>query len=420
MRNRALLLIIACAIAIACLSGCGAEAGQYQTVPPDAPAANASGEAPNMVDERFELLSLVFRLAGHDEYGDADTDYQRRLGKEFGAYGAHAAVQYAAGLALGYDAVFNYAVHIQKDGDGFELIDDIGSLVEDGRWTRQTAADFIAPLNDFYAESGFAAFYIENAGYYQSETRRFIDDVYSKIDLAWFEAYVNLDNLRCVYSPSNTRHNYGATVNGAVVYCAVSGDGVVVVHEYCHSFANSIAHMWYNENPEFKKWCDDTIDPVKLPSYGTGQAIAGEYVTRAYNALYYAEHGYALAPLLLLEKGSGFAYIEEVYAMIAPYEKLESGGDKIKGILGADYEMGEEQTVRIGSREIRWRVLALSEPIPGNFLQNSVGNALGSKTGDVLYVEYVGEGTSYLMIDLGETTFEGRGGYRKYSVLSLD
>lgn len=377
-------------------------------------------EAANMVDERFELLSLVFRLAGREEYGEENTEYQKQLGAEFGGYKEHAAVKYAEKLPLGYDAVFNFSVHIEKDGEQFALIEDIGSLVEDGRWTQQTAGEFLQLLNDFYAETGFSAFYQSNMDFYKTETQVFVDNMYSQIDLEWFSAYVAPENLRCVFSPSSSRNNYGATVNDTIVYCAVSGEGSVIVHEYCHSFANSIAHKWYKENPEFKKWCDDTVDPEKLPSYGNGQIIAGEYVTRAYNTLYYAEHGYALPPLFYGEKGQGFSYIEDVYAMITPHEKSKVGDNKIESILGVQYEMGEEQSFSIENRQLRWKVLTLADPLQYIYQPTEVGNVFGSNTDDVLYVEDTAEENPYLLIDLGETTFQGKEGYRLYSRIPIE
>ncbi|ODU54204.1 MAG: hypothetical protein ABT01_09135 [Clostridium sp. SCN 57-10] len=363
----------------------------------------------NMVDERFELLSLVFRLAGREEYSDVSTGYQQTLVSEFVKYKELDAVTYAANLPLGYDAVFKLSVHMRKEGEQFALIDDIDSLVEDGRWTRQSAANFLKLLNDFYAETGFAAFYQSNLDFYKAETQLFIDNTYSGIDLEWFGAYVEPDNLRCVYSPSSTRNNYGATVNDTIVYCAVSGNGGASTHR-----------QWYQENPEFKKWCDATIDPVKLPSYGNGQIIAGEYVTRAYDTLYYVEHGYVPAQLLFAEKRNGFPYIEEVYGLITPYEKAKAGDDKIKRILGVGYTMGDEQSLLIGSREIRWQVLSFTEPLPFLFVQTEVGHIFGSNTGDVLYVEDTWESSPFLLIDLGGAGLQGKDGFRGYSRISIE
>lgn len=445
-QGRLLISLGVCLVFSACLFGCGApsepvepgaassesssvveqssQSSESASVaePSSQPSESASVTAApdNMVDERFELLSLVFRLAGREEYCDDYTDYQKNLASEFEAFKEHDAVKYAAKLPLGYDAVFNFSVHIQKNGEQFQLIDDIDSLVEDGRWTRESAAAFLELLNGFYKDTEFSAFYQSNLDFYKDQTKLFVDNSYSEIDLAWFSTYVDPDNLRCIYSPATSQNNYGATVNGTIVYCAVSGEGGVIVHEYCHSFANPIAHKWYEENPAFKKWCDDTIDPKKLPSYGSGEIIAGEYVTRAYNTLYYAQHGYALAPLLYAEKAQGFPYIEEVYGMITPHEKLELGDDPIKTVLGIDYEIGEkEQSVTIGSREIRWRLLSLSAPLP-LFHPTEVGNVFGSSTDDVLYVENSGEKAPYLLIDLGETTFQGETGFRLYSRIPLE
>lgn len=438
IKCKSIVSVSVCIIFLLCLSGCapltqentsGADSTDSSSTVNEISKSDVSleetidipkQETGNMVDERFELLSLVFRFAGREEYGDSGTEYQQTLESEFGKYKEHDAVKYAANLPLGYDAVFNFSVHIEKNGGQFVFIDDTSSLTEDGRWTRQSATDFLELLNAFYNETKFEAFYQSNLDFYKDETKRFVDSTYSEIDLEWFGTFVDPENLRCVYSPSTTRNNYSATVNDTIVYCAVSGDGGVIVHEYCHSFANQIAHKWYAENPEFQKWCDDTIDPVKLPSYGSGQTIAGEYVTRAYNTLYYAEHGYALPPLFYGEKGQGFPYIEEVYGMITPYEKPETGDDKIKSILGIPYEMGPEKSISIGDRELRWQVLTLPESLPYLFQPTEVGNVFESNTNDILYVEDTGEGTPYLLIDLGESTFQGQTGYRLYSRIPLE
>ncbi|MCL2046989.1 MAG: DUF4932 domain-containing protein [Oscillospiraceae bacterium] len=46
------------------------------------------------VDERFELISLVFRLAGRSEYNETSTDYQRRIDSIFNEYRQHPVVTY--------------------------------------------------------------------------------------------------------------------------------------------------------------------------------------------------------------------------------------------------------------------------------------------------------------------------------------
>jgi hypothetical protein len=371
----------------------------------------------NMVDERFELLSLVFRLAGRSEYGDEDTDYQKEIKNNFSPFKSHPAIEYASKLPVHYDAIASYSCHIVKDGDKFVLLSDIDSL--DKRWTTEAAMKFIELLNDFYTQSQFANFIENHKSFYEAETKRFIEETYGAVDLEWFRPYVDPTNLRCIYSPSSIRQNYGVTVNGKIVYSVVSGSGGAIVHEFCHSFANPIGHKWYDENADFKRWCHDSYSKEKMPSYSPGKILAGEYVTRAYNILYDVEHGKPLFLLLLAEKDMGWIYIEDVYAMITTHEKMNlKGKDLIKYAVGGDYEMGEEQTITFNNgNKLRWRVLSLSNPLPYDYPQTEVGNVLYDKCkpGDVLYVD-----DSFLLVTLpGEATFRGQSGFRKFSRIPL-
>ena len=377
-------------------------------------------DAPNMVDERFELLSLVFRLAGREEYGDVNTAYQQRLASEFAAFKKHRAVKYAAGLPIGYDAVFKFAVNILKADGEFIFLDDTDSLFEDGRWSVEAATEFLILLNDFYMDSDFFAFYQDNLDFYLTETKLFIEATYSDIDLEWFGKYVNTNNLICVYTPSSSRYNYGAVVNDSVVYCGVSNDGSEMVYEFCHSIGNPLAREWYDGNADFKRLCDDTVDPIRLPNYTDSETIAREYITRAYSVLYHAEHGYALPLLLDMERDKGFSYIEDVYAIIAPYRETQSSDDPIVSALGVQYSMGEEQIITIGNRVIRWQLLSLAEPLPATYYRTEVGNVISSKTGDVIYMEDSAGTGPILLVDLGATTYQGKEGYRSYCQLPLE
>jgi hypothetical protein len=108
-----------------------------------------------------------------------------------------------------------------------------------------------------------------------------------------------------------------------------------IVHEYCHSFANPIARKWYNENPEFKKWCDDSVDTEKFPAYGSGLNMAYEYVTNAYSFLYYCQSNDTeiviegknkftwreIVPVTMtMYSRQGYPYISEIYLMVLALE----------------------------------------------------------------------------------------------------
>ena len=380
-------------------------------------AASNSGN-PNMVDERFELLSVVFRFAGRVEYGDTFSSYQRNVVRRFrGSRNiSHAAVRYAAELPLGYDAVFKYAVHLDKNKFGSFSIKDMDSLIEDGRWTREVAEEFLGLLNKFYVESYFSEFYFSQLGFYEAETERFFQETYKFVNFDWFRTYINPVDTRVLYSPSSTRYNYGSMLSGNIVYVVVTSDGSALIHELCHSFANPLAVEWYRDNPQFRAWSDDSVDFVLLPYYAAGEVMAMEYVTRAYNILYEVDHGRPVLPLILQEKGQGFPYIENVYALITPHEIVErSKQDILYAVFGLHYDFGPEDTAEMRGETILWRPMFVPDLRLEDFRQSEIGGIFDSQMGDILYVD-----ESYVLIDLGEFVLHGQSGLRRYSRIPLN
>ena len=282
----------------------------------------------NMVDERFELAATICRLAGFPEYSSSDfgafnTDYHKEVASTFAPFATHEAVEYAKKWRsiINYDKVLQFVVHITEENDRFVFIDDVSSLY--GTWNEETAGGFLDLYNKFYNDTNYADFFISHLTLFEEATQNFFEKFYKYIDFDWFGKYVDPSNLRCIYSLSSG--NYGATVNGKIIYCLVHGESPPITHEYCHSFANPLADKWYNENPEFKKWCDDSVNLKKLPFYNSGLGMAREYVTRAYEVLYIVQHGGKLDEWISKQRDfqyqNSFKYISEVYNMILALEK---------------------------------------------------------------------------------------------------
>ena len=279
----------------------------------------------NMVDIRFEVCALIFRFVPHCGYNETGTDYQRELIDTFTVFANHPAVEYAKSLKIGYDAVSKFSVHLEKKDNKFHIIDDWQSLLECGRWNRERIETFVRVLNDFFADTKFETFYSAHIPFYEAETQKFIKQDYSKLNFEWFKKYLDISNMRCIFSPSLFGANYGATIRGKYVYSIVP-HGAALVHEYCHSFANDIAEKWYSENADFRKLCDDTAAASNILWYKQSITFAYEYVTRAYNILYDFQHGEKNLPMLYArerdaEIENGFPYIAQVYEMVLQLEK---------------------------------------------------------------------------------------------------
>jgi len=124
----------------------------------------------NMVDERFELCAVIFRLAGASGYTDLELDYQKEVAETFAPFAGHRAVKYAKKIKICYDQVFRFAVHIEKKDGQFVFLEDIKSLMGKG-WTPRTARKFLELLNAFYIDTNYAAFYESHLGLFEQASR---------------------------------------------------------------------------------------------------------------------------------------------------------------------------------------------------------------------------------------------------------
>ncbi|MCL2696555.1 MAG: DUF4932 domain-containing protein [Oscillospiraceae bacterium] len=374
----------------------------------------------HFADERYELVSLIFRLAGREERPDMDTDFQDNMLEVFNEYKNHHAVSYMKNKNNfgGYQA-WEFAIHLEKTNAGFIMTENTKELFIEGlaSWTPQQAEEFLVLVNDFYADTDFGNFFTSNEDYYIAQKERFVNDVHSKINFEWFEQYgFNYDNMKVVLSPISSTMWYGGSVSDAdgilqTVYAKVPNCDdyslfkQAIIHEFCHSLGNP--DLLYIENNQFQKWSDDSVNIQLHPGYPFGSIMAREYITRAYTILYFVEN-YDINPLLLLyaEKEAGFPYIEEVYAMITDYTIIKFSGHEeiIRALLGMDFTMGEEITsvFRDGTSAI-YHILYLTgeefstEALPGNI---QFGPAVfNSETGDVIYANFYDEW--YLIIDIG-------------------
>ena len=369
-----------------------------------------------MVDKRYELMALVFRLAGAEEYSHTGTSHQKMIAQTFDKFSNHPAVEYAKHLrktyGISFDAVFSFAVHIRQKGDGFIFADDIDSL--ENRWIRDAAEAFLPLLSDFYKDTDYETFYKSNTAFYEAETERFVQEVLSGLNLEWFVQYgLEPANLHCIITPSFNEFNYAAIMNRGVVYVLLSVFSQhTLIHEYIHGFTKPIADDWYTNDLNFKQWCDETAANPHLWYIGN---MPWEYVTHAYTILYFADHGANPIPLLFTDYAKGCRYIQEVYAMITNHVKVD-----FIAWLGIDWKnaerIGQEHTYTMHDGSvIKWQYLNVPDLSIEGLMGSECGNVFGSQTGDVFIVTSQNE----VKIDLGPTTFQGKSGFRSYSSISL-
>ena len=111
------------------------------------------------------MMSIIFRLAGNPEYGQARLDsYSRDVEQHFGRFRNHPAVEVAKRLrrtrGVSADAPMTMAVHLtdaEKLQTKLPLEPWPDSL--DGRWTAEGAREFLEAARQFAREAAFEEFY---------------------------------------------------------------------------------------------------------------------------------------------------------------------------------------------------------------------------------------------------------------------
>ena len=297
------------------------------------PEARATAGA-NLVDKRVELISVIFRLAGHDELNVSKFAYQKELDTTFASYKNHPAVTYAASKLshIGPGYVLAFALHIKPDMSG--LISDLSGLVGvfGDKWTSQTITEFFPLVLDFYKDTKFNDFYKSKESFYLSESKLFAEDkrvinLDKKWFLPWAERFDVATKYDFVVSPSISVANHAvrvADVNYAVMSSNIDASLLpsgFLVHEYVHSFGDGIGIMWYMENARVR----EIAEAANNPFYPDPMDVAIEYMVRSYTILYFADRGdtEAISILMKIDKSLGFAEIEEVYGLVRKFEKRD-------------------------------------------------------------------------------------------------
>ena len=297
------------------------------------------------VDERIELMNVVFRLAGIPDYQNCVVKpYAEAVDVYFAPYKEHELVEFTRQLwnkyRTSHDAVATYAVMLDiKDGKITFIKDAVPEFGP--RWQGETPAIFLEKLNGFYTESDFYRFFENNTSLYEETIDRY-NKRYTQTDFKWFDNYfgkkpgdmdfkivLNLLERDWGYGPKVAFTNRGQETAYAII--SISGSDStglpvfedwsynVVIHELIHSYANHLAdkhaHLFNRINNLFYNYNAD-----RLRQYGVGQSKLFLYETlvRACEIQYHKAYSDTLSwhKRLNSERASGFLWLETLCSLL--------------------------------------------------------------------------------------------------------
>ncbi|AYL98175.1 DUF4932 domain-containing protein [Mucilaginibacter celer] len=312
-------------------------------------AQTGNNIAPPKVDKRVELLSIVFRLAGNEEYNTTENaKYVADIHRHFDKFSSHPLIKYAAelrdSLGISYDAVMAMAIHLNNP----PLLDPIVPFsisLPDQRWNLKTAAKFNIMLKQFYTDADCSSFFDAHLNDYAVAKSRF-NTLFKNLDVSWYYKFYGkapTENFNIIIGLGNGGGNYGPHIDlndhlkkvyaiigsgsfdeqGAPVY-NLSSYLPTLIHEFNHSFVNYLIDKY-----EQQLTTSGTIifekesAKMRRQAYTSWKTMMNEALVRASVISYLKSHN---ADTLIADKelkqqlANGFVWMRPLVKLLDTYQ----------------------------------------------------------------------------------------------------
>lgn len=303
-----------------------------------------------VVDPRVELMSIIFRLAGNQEYcmGKVDS-YTNDVEKHFGEFRTHPAVKLAQRMrdehSVSFDACMSMAVHLTDTEKCEEQVPfDPRPQYLEARWPVDGAREFLAATRQFVKDTRFNEFITAHRSLYETTQSRMMDCLDTNAHLEWFDEFFGSRpqaSFTLAVGMLNGPHNFGVrcrTVDGKEELYCILGVWVTdkqglplfdqsvmetVVHELCHSYVNPLTSKYKTEIDKYAKLYDPIADRMRSQAYPVWEICVNEHVVRSLTTRYcYLKVSKEAGDSeLKYERQRGFYYVPALCESLKYYEK---------------------------------------------------------------------------------------------------
>lgn len=305
------------------------------------------------VDERVEIVSIIFRLVGAEEYSQNDNKkYVEEIKTYFDPYKNSEIIEFIKENrnknGLGYDAVMSMALHLSLKNKKFGLIKEKENSLEK-RWEKVDVGQFVSLLNQFYKKSDFQKFFNDHVKEYKAAEKEYRESILSDFNQSWYAKFYGKnanEDYNIILGYGNGGGNYGikthpekqnTIVNAVVGVWDFDKDGNVkfnknkfqplLIHEFNHSFVNYLLEM--NDNTSKLKNSGEIIfDLVKKEmqdqAYGNWETLVNESLVRAAVIRYMMDNNYSQKDIdeeIFSQKKLRFLWIKDLVDLLGIYQK---------------------------------------------------------------------------------------------------
>lgn len=300
------------------------------------------------VDPRVELMSIVFRLAGNNEYSQGRIPaYNAAIDRHFARFRDHEAIRVARELrerdGVSFDAVMSLAVHVTDAELLAERVPFDHDASLDARWHGARARRFLEAARRFVSDTDFAGFLKSQRPFYDLVDARLRAFVAKNADLPWFDRFFGPRShtpFHLVPGLANGGPSYGPHVtltSGAEEIYAIPGvwrvdtEGLpvfdaewtaVLVHELSHSYANPLVDKFGAQlDKSGSRLFQAFSAQMRRQAYADGRTVLYESLVRAVTARYELEHHGAEAATRAVkeERSRSFLWTGDLLALLGQY-----------------------------------------------------------------------------------------------------
>ena len=313
---------------------------------PESFAVSDSESAIELVyDECIDLMAVVWRLTGAQEYESSDWEaYDSCINEYFEPYADHPAVLLAKEyykLGVSYDAVVSYGAFLEIDADGNVGFDMNMVNNVDSRWTSRMMDNMLKSLQTFYDDTDFHKWYDTTLAFRSKAMEKF-SKLASGVDTGWFTSFFSTSEMpkfRITVAPILGCNNYGLSAklaDGSTMLTPAMGSLSfdILIHEFCHPFCNPVIDDIFGRNSgNARRFFKMGKALLGRQAYSSAKTMMYETLVRASVIKYLAAHdeGADVQALVMEQVRYGFPLVRPLV------ENLEPGwteNDLVKIIKG--------------------------------------------------------------------------------------
>lgn len=343
-------------------------------------ATATRGIAKPAVDRRVELVTIVARLAGYEEFqsDNAVPVYSEAVEAWFAPYKEHPAVQYMKKLRdeadMGYNAIPIMGVYLTEPPKLRPRL-PLTETQPESRWGVERGTEFIKLLDKFYKDARCEEFFAQQAPLFGQVEGAF-QDVFAEIDTDWFTRFFG-EQTKGGMVPIVGMGFGGGNYGGKIVYPDATEDQYAfmgswrmkegkpqfnregflntIVHEFSHSFVNPAL----NAEPGLA-WPATEIYRAKSKqmseqAYTNGRIVLNETFVRASVIRYLMAHADSATVNreMQYQVDRHFIWMPEMVALLGEYEANRDKYPDFRSFTPRVVEFCNEVTTKMGVIEQR-------------------------------------------------------------------